>query len=64
MRGIRGAEIAMIFQEPMTSLNPVFTVGDQIGESIRLHQGKDRAAAQRRGAADAASRCASPKPRR
>jgi glutathione transport system ATP-binding protein len=46
MRDIRGAEIAMIFQEPMTSLNPVFTVGDQIGESIRLHQGKDRAAAR------------------
>ncbi len=45
MRSIRGAEIAMIFQEPMTSLNPVFTVGEQIGESIRLHQGKDRAAA-------------------
>jgi glutathione transport system ATP-binding protein len=45
MRTIRGAEIAMIFQEPMTSLNPVFTVGDQIGESIRLHQGKDHAAA-------------------
>ncbi len=46
MRGIRGAEIAMIFQEPMTSLNPVFTVADQIGESIRLHQGMDRAAAR------------------
>ena len=46
MRAIRGAEIAMIFQEPMTSLNPVFTVGDQIGESIRLHQGMDRAAAR------------------
>jgi len=45
MRAIRGAEIAMIFQEPMTSLNPVFTVGDQIGESIRLHQGKDPRAA-------------------
>jgi glutathione transport system ATP-binding protein len=45
MRDIRGAEIAMIFQEPMTSLNPVFTVGEQIAESIRLHQGKDRAAA-------------------
>jgi glutathione transport system ATP-binding protein len=45
MRDIRGAEIAMIFQEPMTSLNPVFTVGDQIGESIRLHQGKNPAAA-------------------
>jgi len=46
LRGIRGAEIAMIFQEPMTSLNPVFTVGDQISESIRLHQGKSRAAAR------------------
>jgi glutathione transport system ATP-binding protein len=45
MRDIRGAEIAMIFQEPMTSLNPVFAVGDQIGESIRLHQGMDRGAA-------------------
>jgi ABC-type dipeptide/oligopeptide/nickel transport system ATPase component len=37
-RTIRGAEIAMIFQEPMTSLNPVFTIGDQIMEAIRLHQ--------------------------
>ena len=46
MRRIRGAEIAMIFQEPMTSLNPVFTVGEQVSESIRLHQGKDRAAAR------------------
>jgi len=47
MRAIRGAEIAMVFQEPMTSLNPVYTVGEQIAESIRLHQGKDRAAARR-----------------
>lgn len=39
MRGIRGNEISMIFQEPMTSLNPVFSVGDQISEIIRLHQG-------------------------
>src|ERR671925_1530621 len=39
MRRIRGNEISMIFQEPMTSLNPVFTVGNQIGEAIRLHQG-------------------------
>ncbi len=38
MRKIRGKEIAMIFQEPMTSLNPVFTVGEQIAEVIRLHE--------------------------
>ena len=39
MRQIRGNEISMIFQEPMTSLNPVFTIGEQIGEAVRLHQG-------------------------
>jgi peptide/nickel transport system ATP-binding protein len=38
MRAVRGARIAMIFQEPMTSLNPVFTIGSQIGEAVRLHQ--------------------------
>jgi oligopeptide/dipeptide ABC transporter ATP-binding protein len=38
MRGIRGAEIAMIFQEPMTSLNPIYTIGAQIAESVMLHQ--------------------------
>jgi len=38
MRGVRGARIAMIFQEPMTSLNPVFTIGSQIAEAIKLHQ--------------------------
>ena len=42
MRAIRGARIAMIFQEPMTSLNPVFTIGSQIGEAIRLHQKTSR----------------------
>ena len=42
MRAIRGNDIAMIFQEPMTSLNPVFTIGYQIMESIMLHQKKDR----------------------
>jgi glutathione transport system ATP-binding protein len=46
MRGVRGADMAMIFQEPMTSLNPVFTAGEQIAESIRLHQRKDSAAAR------------------
>jgi oligopeptide/dipeptide ABC transporter ATP-binding protein len=42
MRKIRGNEISMIFQEPMTSLNPVYTVGDQIAEAIVLHQNKTR----------------------
>ena len=37
MRKIRGNDIAMIFQEPLTSLNPVFTVGDQIAEQVELH---------------------------
>nr|WP_318382230.1 glutathione ABC transporter ATP-binding protein GsiA [uncultured Enterobacter sp.] len=45
MRRVRGADIAMIFQEPMTSLNPVFPIGEQIAESIRLHQGLGREAA-------------------
>ncbi len=45
MREVRGADLAMIFQEPMTSLNPVFTVGEQIAESVRAYQGMDRAAA-------------------
>ncbi|KGD42572.1 nickel import ATP-binding protein NikE [Burkholderia pseudomallei] len=40
LRTVRGADVAMIFQEPMTSLNPVFTVGDQISEAIALHQHK------------------------
>ncbi|ADI15400.1 ABC transporter ATP-binding protein [Truepera radiovictrix] len=42
MRKIRGNDISMIFQEPMTSLNPVYTVGDQIAEAIQLHQKKTR----------------------
>src|SRR6185295_18119808 len=42
MRKIRGKEISMIFQEPMTSLNPVFTVGEQIAEVLRLHEGLNR----------------------
>ena len=42
MREIRGADISMVFQEPMTSFSPVHTIGNQITESIRLHQGKNR----------------------
>jgi peptide/nickel transport system ATP-binding protein len=45
IRSIRGKEISMIFQEPMTSLNPVFRIGDQMSEVIRLHQGLDRSQA-------------------
>jgi peptide/nickel transport system ATP-binding protein len=48
MQKIRGNEISMIFQEPMTSLNPVLTVGWQIAETVRLHQGLDRQAAEAR----------------
>jgi oligopeptide/dipeptide ABC transporter ATP-binding protein len=49
LRKIRGNEISMIFQEPMTSLNPVFTVAAQIREPLRLHQGLSSEAADRRG---------------
>ena len=45
MQDIRGNEISMIFQEPMTSLNPVYTVGEQIAEALRAHQGLSRRAA-------------------
>jgi peptide/nickel transport system ATP-binding protein len=45
MRDVRGNEISMIFQEPMTSLNPVLTIGRQIAETLTLHQGLDRKAA-------------------
>jgi oligopeptide/dipeptide ABC transporter ATP-binding protein len=48
MRRIRGNEISMIFQEPMTSLNPVMPVGDQIAETVRLHQGAGQRAAHER----------------
>ena len=48
MRGIRGKDISMIFQEPMTSLNPVFTCGEQIIETLMLHERIDRKAAHKR----------------
>ncbi len=48
LREIRGNDIAMIFQEPMTALNPVFTVGNQIGETVKLHQGLDDEASRAR----------------
>jgi len=48
MRNIRGNRIAMIFQEPMTSLNPVLTVGFQVAESVRIHQGLSRREARER----------------
>ncbi len=47
LRAVRGGEISMIFQEPMTSLNPVFTVGRQMAEVVRLHTGAGRAEARR-----------------
>ncbi|MCC8428537.1 ABC transporter ATP-binding protein [Reyranella aquatilis] len=48
IRDLRGARLAMIFQEPMTSLNPAYTIGDQIIEAIQRHQGLDNAAARAR----------------
>jgi peptide/nickel transport system ATP-binding protein/glutathione transport system ATP-binding protein len=48
MRGIRGNEIGMIFQEPMTALNPVFTVGRQLTEGLRMHKGLSKAEANER----------------
>ena len=62
MRAVRGAEIGFVFQEPMTALNPVFTIGDQIGEALRVH-GLARGREARRGRSSCSRRCASPTPR-
>lgn len=48
MRQMRGSKIAMIFQEPMTSLNPVMTIGKQISETIRIHENVSKAEAKKR----------------
>ena len=48
MRSIRGGQIAMVFQEPMTSLNPLYTAGSQIAESVQLHQNVSRKEAMER----------------
>ncbi len=65
MRSVRGKDIAMIFQEPMTSLNPVYTIGDQIIEAVVLHQHVGYAQAQdRRGRAPQRRYRRSPSPPR
>ncbi|WP_322065435.1 ABC transporter ATP-binding protein [Burkholderia ubonensis] len=51
MRGLRGSDIAMIFQEPMTALNPLYTIGAQIGETIQLHDGVTAGVARKRAIA-------------
>ena len=64
MRDIRGNRIAMIFQEPMTSLNPVFTVGDQITEAMRAHDKSTSSSALKSKAIDALTRVRIPAPER
>ena len=62
MRRIRGSDIAMVFQDPMSSLNPVLTIGDQISETLRLHQGLTGAAARKRVRSSCSTWCGFPMP--
>ena len=59
---MRGSEIGMVFQEPMTSLNPVLTIGRQITETLEQHRGADRAAAHAPRASSCWAWSASPTP--
>ena len=63
MRELRGHRIAMIFQEPMTSLNPVLTVGTRSPRAVRIHTGRERAPRRASARARCSSWCASPTPR-
>ena len=63
MRGLRGGDIAMIFQEPMTALNPLYTIGNQIGEVLELHEGLRKNAARAR-AVELLKRTGIPEPER
>ena len=64
MRAVRGAEIALIFQEPMTALNPVFTIGDQIAETLLVHGRATPARRARDARSSCSTRCASRMPQR
>jgi ABC-type microcin C transport system duplicated ATPase subunit YejF len=57
LRAVRGARISMIFQEPMTSLNPVYSVGEQISEALRIHQGSSRRQARVNGRVPTRTSC-------
>ena len=52
LRRIRGSRMSMIFQNPLSSLNPVFTIGNQVSHVIRIHQGKNKAGARPTGGGD------------